>query len=199
MSIEAKREIAQSMVGLSNRECERKLVEISPETVLPKEKTRPIAEDKTLVQFVANDELMSKLEKLKRLLAHQNFDGKYEKLIELLADMALRKLGPENKNDAPVLPTLDVKSRYIPEAVKTRVWKRDKGKCTYVDPRTENQCGSSHAIQFDHIRPYSRGGNSSVENLRLRCGAHNRYTAELQALGCLWNKQADIGFTEDSK
>lgn len=183
MAAEAKREIAESMIGLSNRDCERKLVELSPAVALPKEKTRPVADGKTLVQFVADDGLIAKLEKLKGLLAHQNFDGKYEKLIELLADMVLKKLEPKDSDDAPLLPTLEVKSRYIPKAVKNRVWKRDDGKCTYMDPESGRRCESMHGIQLDHIQPYSKGGKNSVENLRLRCGAHNRFTAELEGLG----------------
>lgn len=37
---------------------------------------------------------MKKLEKLKGLMAHQNFEGRYDRLIELLADLALKKLEP---------------------------------------------------------------------------------------------------------
>jgi len=33
-------------------------------------------------------------------------------------------------------------------------------------------------MQFDHIDPVARGGEATVENIRLRCRAHNQYEAE---------------------
>jgi hypothetical protein len=33
-------------------------------------------------------------------------------------------------------------------------------------------------LEFDHIEPVARGGTSTVDNLRLRCRAHNQYEAE---------------------
>lgn len=180
LDMAVKREIVESMTGLSARQCERKLVELSPESALPKENVRPVAEGKTLVQFVADDELLGKLEKLKGLLAHQNYDGKYERLIELLADLALKKLDPETKEAPPTLAVPLSQTRYIPVAVKLAVQKRDDVACTYVDAKSGRRCGSRHGLQYDHIRPYSEGGLSTVENLRLRCGAHNRYTFEVR-------------------
>lgn len=176
--IELKREIVQSMVGLTTRECERKLIALSPESALPKDVMRPIAEGKTLVQFVADDELIGKLEKLKGLLAHRNYDGKLNELIDALAEIALKKLDPETRPRVRSLPAPEVQSRYIPVHVRRTVRKRDGGRCTFVDPQSGRRCGSRHGIQYDHIQPYSMGGPSTVENLRLLCGNHNRHVAE---------------------
>jgi hypothetical protein len=33
-------------------------------------------------------------------------------------------------------------------------------------------------LEFDHILPVARGGESTADNLRLRCRAHNQYEAE---------------------
>lgn len=57
-------------------------------------------------------------------------------------------------------------ARYIPRMVQAEVWRRDKGTCT--------KCGSTYALEFDHIKPYSMGGKSTVENLRLLCRACNQ-------------------------
>jgi hypothetical protein len=186
LSVEAKQEIIESMVGASTRECERRLAELSPEAALPAEKARPLSDQKTLIQFVADAELLEKLEQLKNLLAHQT-DGSYRQLIEKLAELALKKLDPEKKpekkNDAHLLPPLEPsKTRFIPAAVKRAVWKRDGGSCTYTDPKTGKRCSSRHAIQYDHVHAYSLGGETSIQNLRLRCRAHNAYTARLQGL-----------------
>lgn len=57
-------------------------------------------------------------------------------------------------------------SRSFPQSVKVAVAARDGGCC-----RT---CGSRKDIQFDHIVPWSRGGQSTLENCQLLCGRHNR-------------------------
>jgi 5-methylcytosine-specific restriction endonuclease McrA len=68
-------------------------------------------------------------------------------------------------------------SRYIPAAVKRAVYERDKGQCSYVDPNGR-RCTERHRLEFDHRNPYGRGGDHSVNNLRLLCRAHNGYFAE---------------------
>jgi hypothetical protein len=198
------------MLGASARQCEVKLAAISPGSVIPAEKERSVAEGKTLIQFIADDELMGKLEKLKGLLAHQNFEGRYDRLFEILADLALKKLDPGQRSEkkakpdtekAPNTPdpefpfqtksgepvsTLEKsktsRSRYIPASIKRSVWKRDAGQCTYRDLKTGRRCESRHALEYDHILPYAWSGETSESNLRLRCFAHNAYTAQKQGL-----------------
>ena len=65
-------------------------------------------------------------------------------------------------------------SRAIPAAVKRQVWRRDGGRCTYVDRETGRRCNSRHLIEIDHILPYALGGGANPENLRLACRAHHR-------------------------
>ena len=69
-------------------------------------------------------------------------------------------------------------TRYIPKAIKQKVWKRDKGRCTFVGTNNK-RCNSSYNLQYDHYPiPYGRGGPSTVDNLRLLCAKHNRFSAE---------------------
>ena len=68
-------------------------------------------------------------------------------------------------------------SRYIPAEVKRLVWARDQGRCSYVNPKTGQRCGSRYMIQMDHIKPYALGGRSTKENMRLLCAGHNRFRA----------------------
>ena len=64
--------------------------------------------------------------------------------------------------------------RAIPAAVKREVWRRDGGRCRYVDPRSGRRCLSRHLLQVDHVLPYALGGGAEPENLRLLCFAHHR-------------------------
>ena len=65
--------------------------------------------------------------------------------------------------------------RAIPAAVKRAVWRRDRGRCSYVDRTSGRRCGSQHLLQIDHVVPYARGGRAEPNNLRLLCAAHHRH------------------------
>jgi len=66
------------------------------------------------------------------------------------------------------------RNRQIPDAIQDQVYVRDHGKCTYVSSNG-NMCGEQRFVQVDHIKPYSLGGEHTVENLRILCASHNRY------------------------
>ena len=68
-----------------------------------------------------------------------------------------------------------VTGRAIPAAVKREVWRRDRGRCRYVDRISGRRCGSQHLLQIDHVVPYACGGGAEPNNLRLLCAAHHRY------------------------
>ena len=58
-------------------------------------------------------------------------------------------------------------SRTIPQDVKIAVAVRDQGLCQH--------CGTSTGpMQYDHVIPYSMGGDNSVENIQLLCRRCNR-------------------------
>ena len=65
------------------------------------------------------------------------------------------------------------RTRSIPQDVKIAVAVRDQGLCQH--------CGTSAGpMQYDHVIPYSMGGDNSAENIQLlcqRCNAakSNRY------------------------
>ena len=68
----------------------------------------------------------------------------------------------------------DARSRYIPAVVRREVWRRDQGRCSYVDRHSGRRCGSRYRLELDHIVPFALGGGAEPSNLRLRCGAHHR-------------------------
>lgn len=55
----------------------------------------------------------------------------------------------------------ETRSRYISAEVKREVWLRSEGKCVH--------CESTFALEFDHIRPFAKGGTNEPANLRLLC------------------------------
>lgn len=68
-------------------------------------------------------------------------------------------------------------SRRIPSAVRRQVWKRDGGRCTFVG--TRGRCAERGFLEFHHVVPFAAGGAATVDNIQLRCRAHNAYEAEL--------------------
>jgi len=61
--------------------------------------------------------------------------------------------------------------------VKRAVRERDQGKCTFVS-ETGQRCCSRRGLEYDHVIPVARGGEATIENIRLLCRAHNQYEAE---------------------
>ena len=100
-------------------------------------------------------------------------------LEDLIARLEKRKFA---KTDRPRVAPDGVGNEYtdtrrVPAPVKRAVWERDRGQCTFVGG-DGHRCDSRTRLEFDHATPFARGGESTVENLRLRCRAHNQYGAE---------------------
>lgn len=187
-----KLDLIRTLEGQSIRDCEKKLAQISPETALPKDKTRIITEEKVHISFTANQRLLRKINRLKILTYHQNPQGHYEPLFEKALDLALEKLDPQKRAKTPhrknpkprphLTPTPAQESkpkRHIPQTLRQQVWLRDQGRCQYQDKQTGKKCLSQYMLEIDHALPYSLGGPHTPENLRLHCRTHNQYRAEL--------------------
>ena len=65
--------------------------------------------------------------------------------------------------------------------VKKAVWLRDGGRCTF-ESDAGHRCEARSFLEYDHIEPFARGGETTAGNLRLRCRTHNQYAAD-QAFG----------------
>lgn len=68
-------------------------------------------------------------------------------------------------------------TRRVPQHIKTKVWRRDGGRCQYVGSDGK-RCGEEAWLEFDHIQPWALGGLSDdVQNVRLLCRTHNQLSA----------------------
>ena len=63
--------------------------------------------------------------------------------------------------------------RHCPAAVARGVFLRDGQQCSYVSP-DGRRCSARRCLELDHVHPWAVGGASTIENLRLRCRAHNQ-------------------------
>ena len=150
-----------------------------------------------LVQFTMSEDAHAKLRYAQALLSHAvpngELAGVFERALDaLIPTLETRKFGalrreriaarPSERIDAravrPVGRTASsAQERRIPRHIKRAVWKRDKGRCTFVSA-SGTRCAASRLLEFDHIQPVALGGTATVDGLRLRCRAHNQLEAE---------------------
>jgi hypothetical protein len=88
----------------------------------------------------------------------------------------------EKSNDNNVVSSVKmeniaVRSRYIPRHVRRLVWEKCGGTCGFISPTTGRRCGSADRLEFEHIRPFAKGGSHTADNLMLLCRAHNQFQA----------------------
>ncbi|HKO49396.1 MAG TPA: hypothetical protein VJV79_16810 [Polyangiaceae bacterium] len=63
--------------------------------------------------------------------------------------------------------------RHCPAGIARAVYVRDGKQCSFVSP-DGRRCSARRCLELDHAEPWAVGGECTVENLRLRCRAHNQ-------------------------
>ena len=147
----------------------------------PVVRVAPIAHERFTLRFTFSKSAYEQLSHAQDLLSHQIPSRDLSQVLEQLIQLGVQQLekrkfaSTDRPPRAPIRASHD--PRYIPRHVKRAVWKRDSGQCTFVSA-DGHRCASRHQLEFDHIHPVARGGQPTVEGIRLRCRAHNQYAAE---------------------
>lgn len=161
----------------------------------------PVSADRVRVGFDAARVVAGLIERVRQLLRHKYPEGRLEDLIREALEAYLDRKDPQRRlelktakaesaaEDAAPAPENDERlptrflrawaaGRYIPAKVKSAVWARDDGRCAWREP-DGTVCGSRDWIEYDHLRPYAKGGKSDdPRNIRLLCRVHNQAAAE---------------------
>lgn len=135
------------------------------------------------VQVTVDRETHDLLRHAQDLLRHSVPDGDpaviLSRALRLLVDTLVRnKAAITSRMARP--RSVGEGSRTIPAHVRRDVWRRDKGQCAFIGPR--GRCEARAFIEYHHVVPFAKGGAASVENIELRCRAHNSYEAQLAGL-----------------
>ena len=143
--------------------------------------TMPLSPRRYRLHVTIGQQARSDLEELKNLLSHQIPDGDPAQVVEralalFLEDTKKKKAALTDK-PRTVRKGGGKKTRAIPAAVRRKVYKRDGGRCAFVDVQGR-RCSSKWQVEFHHRVPYAREGPHTTENIELRCRAHNQYEAE---------------------
>jgi hypothetical protein len=141
---------------------------------------KPLAPERFALQVTIGQATHDKLRRAQTLLGYQvasnDVAGVLDRALDaLIAELEKRKLAATSR--PRVGAGTSRKPRYVPAPVKRAVSKRDGGRCTFVSLHG-HRCEARADLEWDHVRPVARGGTSTVENIRLRCRAHNQLAAE---------------------
>jgi hypothetical protein len=143
----------------------------------------PLSEDTYKVQFTASRILHDKFRRAQDLLRHRIPDGDpvavWEKALDALIERVEKERFGLVQNPRPPKPQDPSRpaTRNIPAAIRRAVFKRDNGQCTFVDARGR-RCPETGFLEYDHVKGFARHPVHGVEDIRLRCRAHNHHAAD---------------------
>ncbi len=142
-------------------------------------RVEPLSAERYELRVTIGRELRDKIQRAADLMRHANPDGDVETVLERAVDMLVAKLERQRlaKTDRPRDVAPPSEPGHVPAAVVRAVFERDGARCTYVDARGK-RCTCCTWLEIDHIVPRARGGTGDLDNLRVRCRAHNKMWAE---------------------
>jgi hypothetical protein len=141
----------------------------------------PLSPERFKIQFTANKETNELLRRAQDLLRHQIPNGDIGEVMAKALKLLVRELEKEKiaATDRPRgSRDTNQHSRHIPAEVKRKVWNRDSGVCAFV-AHNGRRCAERGFLEFHHVDPYAIGGKATVDNIELRCRAHNVYEPDL--------------------
>jgi 5-methylcytosine-specific restriction endonuclease McrA len=190
-------DLGQVEVHLANQPAAQPVPASSAETMPPKPAEpvmtiEPKTADLSRVHITVSRELLRKLDAARDALSHSHPGASEAEVLEAGLDLLLerhaRRKGivkrPRKEPSTPRRARSEGTDRYIPAHVRREVWKRDHGRCQFP-LEGGGICGSTYQVELDHIIPVAKGGESTVDNVRCACKAHNLHAAR-QAFGDAW-------------
>jgi 5-methylcytosine-specific restriction endonuclease McrA len=142
---------------------------------------RPLAAERYHVRFTTSAAVIDKLRQAQDLLGHAVRSGEVGEVIEraldaLLDQLQRRKYAATDRPRESQRIVLD--ERHIPAAVKRAVWLRDGGRCAFIG-KHGHRCPARRRLEYHHVVPFEVGGLATVDNIELRCQAHNLHEADV--------------------
>ena len=140
---------------------------------------RAIAPERYKLQVTIGVETRLKLRRAQDLLRHTNRSADEAAVIDRALTVLVQQLEKvkygRTDRPRPTRPS-DPGSRHVPAPVRRAVSARDGDRCAFVG--LGGRCTETAGLQYHHRIPFADGGPTTVDNLELRCAAHNAYEAE---------------------
>ena len=152
---------------------------MSMEPLAPYPKLAPLSPERFALQVTVSKATHDKLRRAQSLLGHAVPSGDIAQVLDRALDALLHQLERRKlaATERPGRRRRTTSPRHVPAHVRRAVYERDGGRCTF-ESADGQRCEETRCIEIDHIVPVARGGQSTVQNTRLRCRAHNQYEAE---------------------
>jgi hypothetical protein len=166
LAAQAKMAILTQVSGKTTREAQRIIFPHSTSPVKFKEVIKMVGPDCYEVTFQTNENTVKTLEELRDMLAHSHPGITLDELIQKLAELGRKEF---QRVKSVAAPRPKSKAAISKAVVRRQIWQRDKHKCT--------GCGSTFALEEDHKVPKAKGGQYSLENMRLLCMSCNQRAA----------------------
>lgn len=154
-----------------------------PASALPRTQLAPLAPTRFDFRTTLDEQTLAELREAAELLSHVIPNGDLGLVLARLVREGLQQVRKQRRADVHkpratrTQPSAAMTAAQIPEHIVRAVYARDKGCCTFR-AADGHVCGSRWRVEIDHVTPRSRGGQSTLENLRLLCRAHNQHEAE---------------------
>jgi 5-methylcytosine-specific restriction endonuclease McrA len=146
----------------------------------PRPIVRPLAPDRYEIRFTATAAMREKLREAQDLLGHAIPTGDmaqvFERALTLLVADLKRKKCAATPRPRPTRGQSEDSSN-IPAEVRRAVWARDKGCCAFL-ALDGHRCGERRFLEYHHVIPRGVRGPATVENIQLRCRAHNGHEVD---------------------
>jgi 5-methylcytosine-specific restriction endonuclease McrA len=148
---------------------------------MPRAVVAPLASDRYLLRVTLSAAALARLDRARDLLRHVLPGGDPAAIVDRALTVLVEQL--EKSRRAAVVrpqarPGATTSRRYVPASVRRAVWARDEGQCAFVG--ADGRCRETGWLEFHHVVPFARGGPTTIQNLELRCRAHNAHEAELE-------------------
>jgi hypothetical protein len=170
----SKRDVEEIVAAL------RPLPAVPPTAASTRIEIKPLAPAHYRLHLTVTRETFDKIGEARDLLRHRIPNGDLAQIVDRALTLLLQDLH-RAKHALVDRPRSESRGhshgRHIPAAVKRAVWERDGGRCAFAG--AAGRCTERGFLEYHHVVPFAEGGAASVDNLELRCRAHNVYESEL--------------------
>jgi hypothetical protein len=188
-------ELLSAISGKATREVDQYLAQKAT-VEFHMEKFKAITSETTRIIIDVDQEFLTLMNRVRELKGHPG--SSTQELMKIAMQNLIKKNEvkvTEKKNNSseikhdnllsPNTSTLSLRaregelnpSRYISQQIRNEIRIRSRDQCEYIESSSGKRCPCKTKLEFDHIIPFAMGGQSTLENLRHYCPAHNQLSA----------------------
>jgi hypothetical protein len=159
-SIEKKREALSLIKNKTGEQAEQDLFKLSGRSTIKNEFIKRDSDNTQRLSITLSDKTLEKINQLKVLMKKTQT----EDVLNFALDVAIKELSKNSNKKSKSNPM----ARVARGKLRQDVLKRDFHTCQHPD------CDEKQHLNVDHIQSYAKGGQTTIENLQILCGTHNR-------------------------